>query len=140
MLPIGAYAPRWFMHTMHMDPEEAVQAAQDLGARIMVPMHWGTFPTLPRTSPRTDRTHPRRLDPGRAGSREPLGPGSGGGPPAPTAWQRYPLTSTRAEGWPYTLESCDAFLERPSAQRSSSSAVPSTTTTAVQNPPAASVG
>ncbi|MDQ2790664.1 MAG: MBL fold metallo-hydrolase [Actinomycetota bacterium] len=43
MLPVGAYAPRWFMHTMHMDPEEAVQAAQDIGARIMVPMHWGTF-------------------------------------------------------------------------------------------------
>jgi L-ascorbate metabolism protein UlaG (beta-lactamase superfamily) len=43
MLPIGAYAPRWFMQNMHMDPEEAVQAFQDLGARVMVPMHWGTF-------------------------------------------------------------------------------------------------
>ncbi|MGH9058592.1 MAG: MBL fold metallo-hydrolase [Acidimicrobiales bacterium] len=43
MLPVGAYAPRWFMRTMHMDPEEAVQAAQDLGARIMVTTHWGTF-------------------------------------------------------------------------------------------------
>ncbi len=43
MLPIGAYAPRWFMHTMHMDPEEAAQAASDVDARIMVPMHWGTF-------------------------------------------------------------------------------------------------
>jgi L-ascorbate metabolism protein UlaG (beta-lactamase superfamily) len=43
MLPIGAYAPRWFMQTMHMDPEEAVHAACDVGARVMVPMHWGTF-------------------------------------------------------------------------------------------------
>lgn len=43
MVPVGAYAPRWFMQTMHMDPEEAVQAIQDLGARIIVPMHWGTF-------------------------------------------------------------------------------------------------
>ncbi|HET9118417.1 MAG TPA: MBL fold metallo-hydrolase [Pseudonocardiaceae bacterium] len=43
MLPIGAYAPRWFMQNMHLDPEEAVQAAQDVGARVMVPMHWGTF-------------------------------------------------------------------------------------------------
>jgi L-ascorbate metabolism protein UlaG (beta-lactamase superfamily) len=43
MLPIGAYAPRWFMQNVHMDPEEAVQACQDLRARVMVPMHWGTF-------------------------------------------------------------------------------------------------
>jgi hypothetical protein len=55
MLPIGAYAPRWFMQTMHMDPQEAVQAACDVGARVMVPMHWGTFwlsrePALNRSS------------------------------------------------------------------------------------------
>jgi L-ascorbate metabolism protein UlaG (beta-lactamase superfamily) len=43
MLPVGAYAPRWFMRTMHMDADEAVQAACDVGARVMVPMHWGTF-------------------------------------------------------------------------------------------------
>jgi L-ascorbate metabolism protein UlaG (beta-lactamase superfamily) len=43
MLPVGAYAPRWFMQTMHMDPEQAVRAALDVGARMMVPMHWGTF-------------------------------------------------------------------------------------------------
>jgi L-ascorbate metabolism protein UlaG (beta-lactamase superfamily) len=43
MLPVGAYSPRWFMQTMHMDPEEAVRAAQDAGTRILVPMHWGTF-------------------------------------------------------------------------------------------------
>jgi L-ascorbate metabolism protein UlaG (beta-lactamase superfamily) len=43
LLPVGAYAPRWFMRTMHVDPEEAVQAVQDVGAGVMVPMHWGTF-------------------------------------------------------------------------------------------------
>lgn len=43
MLPIGTYAPRWFMQNMHMDPEQAVQACWDVGARVMVPMHWGTF-------------------------------------------------------------------------------------------------
>lgn len=43
MLPIGAYAPRWFMKWQHMDPAEAYQAFLDLGARTLLPMHWGTF-------------------------------------------------------------------------------------------------
>ena len=43
MLPVGAYAPRWFMQNMHMDPDEAVRATCDVGARVLVPMHWGTF-------------------------------------------------------------------------------------------------
>jgi N-acyl-phosphatidylethanolamine-hydrolysing phospholipase D len=43
LLPIGAFAPRWFMRQHHMDPAEAYQAFLDLGARFMVGMHWGTF-------------------------------------------------------------------------------------------------
>ena len=43
LLPIGAYEPRWFMRFQHMDPFEAWQAFLDLGARFLVPMHWGTF-------------------------------------------------------------------------------------------------
>ena len=43
MLPIGAYAPRWFMKGQHMNPEEAVRAFSALGATRFVAMHWGTF-------------------------------------------------------------------------------------------------
>jgi len=48
MLPVGAYEPRWFMHTVHMNPPEAMRAYGELSARnsmppIMLPIHWGTF-------------------------------------------------------------------------------------------------
>ena len=43
MLPIGAYEPRWFMEPQHMNPEDAGQAFERLGARHLVAMHWGTF-------------------------------------------------------------------------------------------------
>ena len=42
-LPIGAYEPRWFMRTQHMNPDDAVQAHLALGARRSVGMHFGTF-------------------------------------------------------------------------------------------------
>jgi L-ascorbate metabolism protein UlaG (beta-lactamase superfamily) len=42
-LPIGAYEPRWFMAAQHMNPDEAVRAHLDLGARLSIAMHFGTF-------------------------------------------------------------------------------------------------
>jgi N-acyl-phosphatidylethanolamine-hydrolysing phospholipase D len=45
-IPIGSYAPRWFMKAMHVDPAEAVQLRADLHASRAIGMHWGTFENL----------------------------------------------------------------------------------------------
>jgi L-ascorbate metabolism protein UlaG (beta-lactamase superfamily) len=45
-IPIGAYAPRWFMQIMHLDPAEAVRVHHDLNARQSLAIHWGTFANL----------------------------------------------------------------------------------------------
>lgn len=44
ILPIGAYKPRWFMEAIHMSPEEAVKAHEDLQSQQSIAMHYGTFP------------------------------------------------------------------------------------------------
>lgn len=43
LLPIGAYAPRWFMAGSHIDPQEAARVFGDLGGKTFVPMHYGTY-------------------------------------------------------------------------------------------------
>lgn len=43
IIGIGAYSPRWFMSPNHIDPENAVKAFAETGARRMLPMHYGTF-------------------------------------------------------------------------------------------------
>jgi len=41
LMKVGAYGDSWL--GIHMDPESAVRAHQDLGARTMLPVHWATF-------------------------------------------------------------------------------------------------
>lgn len=48
MLPVGAYEPARIMQPLHLNPEEAVRAYQDLsgsngGGGVMMAVHWGTF-------------------------------------------------------------------------------------------------
>jgi L-ascorbate metabolism protein UlaG (beta-lactamase superfamily) len=43
LLPIGAYAPRWFMAPAHINPAEAVQIKDDLAAKTTIAHHWGAF-------------------------------------------------------------------------------------------------
>ena len=43
LLPIGAYEPRWFMRTSHMNPDDALQALALCGATVAFGHHWGTF-------------------------------------------------------------------------------------------------
>ena len=43
LIPIGSYAPRWFMSSQHTDPNEAVQILEELEAARAVGIHWGVF-------------------------------------------------------------------------------------------------
>jgi N-acyl-phosphatidylethanolamine-hydrolysing phospholipase D len=43
MIPIGAYAPRAIMQSVHVTPEEAVEVFKATGCQRAIGMHWGTF-------------------------------------------------------------------------------------------------
>jgi N-acyl-phosphatidylethanolamine-hydrolysing phospholipase D len=43
MIPIGAYAPRYFMSITHVDPAEAVEIHKDIKAQKTLGIHWGAF-------------------------------------------------------------------------------------------------
>ena len=43
LIAVGAYEPRWFMTSQHVNPAEAVQIHLDVNAKRSVGIHWGTF-------------------------------------------------------------------------------------------------
>jgi N-acyl-phosphatidylethanolamine-hydrolysing phospholipase D len=43
LLPIGAYLPRRFMRSVHINPEESIQIHRDTRSKLSVASHWGTF-------------------------------------------------------------------------------------------------
>lgn len=43
IIPVGAYRPRSFMKTIHVNPEEALRIHQDIRAHTSMGMHWGAF-------------------------------------------------------------------------------------------------
>lgn len=43
LIPVGGYAPRYFMSPQHIDPAEAVKIHKDIQSQFSIPIHWGTF-------------------------------------------------------------------------------------------------
>ena len=43
ILGIGAYKPAYMMKEVHTTPQEAAEAWEQLGAKTLIPMHYGTF-------------------------------------------------------------------------------------------------
>lgn len=43
LIPIGCYAPRWFMHNQHIDPQNALKIFKELACKRAIAIHWGAF-------------------------------------------------------------------------------------------------
>ena len=58
LLPIGAYLPRWFMHPVHLSPNEAIEVHQILEPRVSLAIHFGTFALSVYSSLGAESLHP----------------------------------------------------------------------------------
>ncbi len=47
LLPIGPIRPEWFMKKRHLTPEDALRVAEEIEAKMTIPIHWGTFRLSP---------------------------------------------------------------------------------------------
>ena len=74
IIGVGAYEPRFMMAPMHASPAEGKQAFEDLGARTLIPMHYGTY-DLSREPPGDPERVLRRLfrEAGQSDQLRPLG-------------------------------------------------------------------
>lgn len=43
LISIGAYQPQSVLHHNHISPEYTIKLAQDIGAKKIIPIHWGTL-------------------------------------------------------------------------------------------------
>ena len=43
LIPVGAYEPRWFMKSYHLNPREALQVWEDVGRPLLIPIHDRVF-------------------------------------------------------------------------------------------------
>jgi L-ascorbate metabolism protein UlaG (beta-lactamase superfamily) len=50
LVAIGAYEPRSIMRSIHASPEEAIEIAQNVGAKQAIGMHWGTIRLTPENA------------------------------------------------------------------------------------------
>jgi N-acyl-phosphatidylethanolamine-hydrolysing phospholipase D len=43
LLPLGPCEPSWMMRKRHLNADDALKLAEDLNAKLAIPIHWGTF-------------------------------------------------------------------------------------------------
>ena len=60
LIPIGAWAPRHFMQTYHVNEAEAYEIHKDIKSELSIGMHWGTFP-LTAEGPKVPQNNLQKL-------------------------------------------------------------------------------